>query len=166
MRGQTNYLKLFSFINTSAITILSSNPTFLMSIQAILESKLLQDFTAGKLGSNYKFIDDILYFNELIVLPSIALQFSVFHQRHSAPVASHYGLAKTVELISHDFYWPGMRTIIQHFICNCDTCSRAKPSHQAPFGKLPPCLFWPSAGGMYLWISSLTYYPHAPLTPF
>jgi hypothetical protein len=53
-------------------------------------------------------------------------------------VADHFGLAKTLELLSRDYHWPRMRHTVRRFIANCDTCSRAKPSRLAPYGPLQP----------------------------
>jgi len=135
----TNYLQLFQRISLDAISIISSDPVFLDQVKkATATSDLLQHFHDHTLTPEYTFRDGFLWFQDLLVLPNLDLQLDAFHRRHSAAVAGHFGLAKTLELLARDFHWPRMRHTVRRFIANCDTCSRAKSSRHAPFGKLHP----------------------------
>jgi len=116
---------------------ISSDESFLNDLrQAIISSTLLMDFYLGKLDKSYDLIDGLLYFNGLLVIPSESLQLRVFMQRHCSPAAGHYGMAKTLELITRDFHWPNLRKSIRRLIRNCDVCQRSKPSRHAPYGLL------------------------------
>lgn len=66
------------------------------------------------------------------------LQQRIISSRHSHPVAGHPGQAATLELISRDFWWPGIRKDISRFIRNCETCKRIKPVRHAPYGYIKP----------------------------
>ena len=133
----TNYLQLFQQISVESLSILGSNESLLAEIKsATSTSSLLIAFHARTLSDEYELRDGILYFRDLIVLPTEKLQLQIFQQRHCTPVAGHFGLAKTVELICRDFYWPRIRQTIRRFIKNCDVCNRAKPSRHAPYGLL------------------------------
>ena len=51
-------------------------------------------------------------------------------------MAGYQGINKTIELITRDFTWPGLRKTITDYVNNCDTCARAKHSRYKPYGKL------------------------------
>ena len=52
------------------------------------------------------------------------------------PVAGHPGENKTLELVSRDYFWPGMRQDIQNFVKTCHTCARNKARRHATYGTL------------------------------
>ncbi|SLM40434.1 reverse transcriptase domain protein [Lasallia pustulata] len=62
----------------------------------------------------------------------------VIQERHDNKLAGHPGISKTIELITRDFKWPGLRKDVQHYVDNCDTCKKAKHSRHKPYGLLQP----------------------------
>lgn len=56
---------------------------------------------------------------------------------HDIPTAAHLGWKATLSRIQKDYYWPGMKTDIQRFCRQCDSCCARKPSkasNKAPLG--------------------------------
>ena len=51
-------------------------------------------------------------------------------------MVEHRGINKTIELITRDFTWPGLRKTVTDYINNCDTCVKAKHSRYKPYRKL------------------------------
>lgn len=83
--------------------------------------------------------DGLLFVYGLYYVPlDEALRSQIIRSRHDAPVAGHPGRAATFELISRDFWWPGMRKTIARYIKNCDICARIKPARHSPYGFLKP----------------------------
>lgn len=81
--------------------------------------------------------DGLLEINGLIYIPDdLKLRQKIISARHAHPVAGHPGQAATFELISRDFWWPGIRKTIARYIRNCETCQRIKPVRHAPYGYL------------------------------
>lgn len=62
----------------------------------------------------------------------------ILRERHNAPVAGHFGQAKTFDLVVRDFWWLGMRAQINDFVQRCDTCQRNKVPRHRPAGLLQP----------------------------
>ena len=60
----------------------------------------------------------------------------VIKDRHDQKMAGHQGINKTMELITRDFQWPGLRQDVTSYINQCDTCAKAKHSRHKPYGKL------------------------------
>jgi len=51
---------------------------------------------------------------------------------------SPYSRWKTYELVSRNYWWPGMTTFVKKYIMGCDMCQRMKNRPQQPFGPLVP----------------------------
>jgi len=134
---KVNFLQLFQRVEVSSLSVISSDPAWLSKIvSATASSTILSDFKDKKLSSDFSFSDGILYFKDLIVLPTEDLLISVFKLRHHSPAAGHFGIAKTVELISRDYWAKHLRKSVRRFILNCDDCQRSRPSRHAPYGLL------------------------------
>ena len=74
----------------------------------------------------------------LYVSKSNLLQMEVIQKHHDSPVAGHPGYEKTLDLLQHNYYWPGMATTVKEYITRCDTCQRFKGSNAAPADLLHP----------------------------
>jgi hypothetical protein len=81
--------------------------------------------------------DGLLLVDDLVYIPDDTdLKLDILKRTHDHAAAGHTGRAKTYEIVTRDYYWPGMRKFIARYIDNCDTCARIKPVHHAPFGQL------------------------------
>jgi hypothetical protein len=54
------------------------------------------------------------------------LRKEIVHSRHDALIAGHPGRARTLNLVSRDFSWPGMCTYIRRYVSACPTCAQIK----------------------------------------
>jgi hypothetical protein len=66
------------------------------------------------------------------------LRKEIVHSRHDALIAGHPGRACTLNLVSRDFLWPGMRTYIRRYVTACPTCAQIKNPQHKPYGLLQP----------------------------
>ena len=57
---------------------------------------------------------------------------------HSSLMGSHSGVAKTVNRICSQYYWPNMHKDIKVFIQACCVCQQAKIENALPAGLLNP----------------------------
>ena len=81
----------------------------------------------------------LLYIYDLLYVPDNEAWYrEVLHVHHNYPAARHPGRAATYELVSQNYWWPGMRKTIARYLANCDTCARIKPVRHAPYGFLKP----------------------------
>ncbi len=62
---------------------------------------------AGNRHKNWSQLDDFILFHDQIYVPP-SLCPKILFQYHDSPLAGHPGHAKTIELIAHDYSWPGM----------------------------------------------------------
>ena len=70
----------------------------------------------------------------LYVPESNLLWMEVIQKHHDSLVARHPGYEKTLDLLQHNYYWPGMATTVKEYVTRCDTCQRFKGSNMAPVG--------------------------------
>ena len=60
----------------------------------------------------------------------------IIKSRHDDKSAGHPGIEKTIELVTRDFTWKGLRKDITEYVKNCDTCHKAKHARHKPYGLL------------------------------
>jgi len=87
----------------------------------------------------YKENSGLLMYNGLIWIPdNDTLRLRILRDYHDAQAAGHLGRARTLELVSRNFYWPRQRKYVHRYVDHCDTYHRIKPIRHAPFGLLKP----------------------------
>ena len=84
-------------------------------------------------------IDDegFLLFDNLIYVPK-SLRTRVLELHHDSISAGHFGIKKTSELISRNFWWPKLSKDVTNFVRSCEICCRNKIPRHKPYGLLSP----------------------------
>ena len=81
----------------------------------------------------------LLLHNGLVYVPTEdTLKLEILLSCHDAKSAGHLGQEKTLELVSRDYYWPGMRKFVNDYVRTCDTCARNKAPRHRRHGELHP----------------------------
>jgi len=66
------------------------------------------------------------------------LRTEIIQLHHDTPVGGHGGQWKTVELVTRNFWWPGVTKEVKRYVEGCDLCQRNKNRAVVPAGKLMP----------------------------
>ena len=66
------------------------------------------------------------------------LRHDIVHAHHDLPIAGHPGRWKTHELVTRNYWWPGVSKYISQYVKGCDKCNRTKIYPTAPAGRLEP----------------------------
>ena len=130
--AQVNCAAIFASINN-----LSLDPIY----------RRIRDATTNELITQYRdktdfAIDDgFILYKDFVFFASVDLRLEILKLRHDHPASGgHYGLAKTHELISRDFWWPKMREFIATYIKSCEKekiqQSRSGKRFKVPRGEL------------------------------
>ena len=64
------------------------------------------------------------------------LRAEVIWLHHDVPAAGHGGRWKTVELVTRNYWWPGVTMDVGKYVEGCDLCQRMKNRTEEPAGKL------------------------------
>src|SRR6201985_349816 len=66
------------------------------------------------------------------------LRRQIVELHHNSSIAGHPGRWKTLELVSRNYWWPGMSRYISAYTKGCDRCNRTKTFPAKPVRKLIP----------------------------
>jgi len=82
--------------------------------------------------------DGVVLKERRIYVPEGELRGEVVRLHHDTPVGGHGGRWKTTELVTRNYWWPGVTKEVGRYVDGCDACQRYKNQSEAPAGKLMP----------------------------
>jgi len=80
--------------------------------------------------------DLVLKEGKVYVLKDEELRAEVIWLHHDMLAARHGGRWKTVELVTRNYWWPGVTRDVGKYVEGCDLCQRIKNRTEEPAGKL------------------------------
>jgi len=66
------------------------------------------------------------------------LRMEIIWLHHDTPIAGHGGQWKMVELVTRNYWWPGITKEVKQYVEGCDQCQRMKNRAEMLVGKLRP----------------------------
>jgi len=66
------------------------------------------------------------------------LRVEIIWLHHNTLIAGHGRQWKTVELVTRNYWWPGVTKEVKRYVEGCDQCQRMKNRVEMPAGKLRP----------------------------
>ena len=85
----------------------------------------------------YSWRNGLLLHDSFIYIPE-TLRLDILRIHHDDPLAGHFGITKTLELLSRNYWFPKMSSYVKKYVSTCDLCSRSKPSRHTKHGELLP----------------------------
>jgi hypothetical protein len=96
-------------------------------------SKALESVLKNGLCSVFKGLEDwnledelILYRGQIYIPKDLDLRRDIVKQYHEHLATGHPGRWKTYELVSQEFWWPGMSIFVKEFVEGCAACQSTK----------------------------------------
>ena len=80
----------------------------------------------------------VLKEGRVYVLKGEELRVEIIWLYHDMPIAGHRRQWKTVELVTRNYWWPGVTKEVKRYVEGCDQCQRMKNRAEMPAGKLKP----------------------------
>jgi len=73
-----------------------------------------------------------------IYVPEGKLRGEIIWLHHNTLVEGHGGRWKTTELVTRNYWWPGVIKEVGKYVDGCNACQRYKNRSEVPAGKLMP----------------------------
>ena len=105
----------------------------LVELQA--EDGQAQKIRAEKLGGNWKDSKGILHHQDLPYILEI-IRTKQISRHHDNPLAGHFGIEKTRELVIRKYYWETLCHDVEVYVRGCDVCLASKTVKHKPYGNL------------------------------
>jgi len=97
-----------------------------------VEVKMLRD-------KEWREVDSIIYKKRKVyVSKNNILRAEIIRLHHDTLVEGHGGQWKTVELVTQNFWWPGVTKEVKQYMEECNSYQRNKNYTEQPTGKLMP----------------------------
>ena len=110
---------------------LSSYETLLVNLLSRIKTSYMTDSIAQdtvrreRLGLTQS--NELLWKNNLLYIPEdIQLKHDIIYWHHDVPWCAHLGIAKTLEMVKRQFWWPNMNNDISEYIKSCQSCQLNK----------------------------------------
>jgi len=92
-----------------------------------------------ELPTSWQYKEGFPYFKNRLYIPADdALKTKIAKGCHDWKVAGHFGIEKTIEIITRDFNWKGLTEWINDYVGSCDECQHNKSPRHARWGLLQP----------------------------
>jgi hypothetical protein len=86
-----------------------------------------------------KAADGLLLYKERLYVPQQrSLICELMQLYHDDPLAGHWGVTKTFELLQRKFKWQNMRQDVELYVKTCPTCQGLSAPRHKPYGELSP----------------------------
>ena len=123
----------------------SSKPAYELIKALQQEDALVIQWKAGEAQGNRKkdagawTLDSqglLLYNDRLYVPEEASVREELLKRHHDDPLAGHFGVEKTSELIGRKYFWKSMKADVKEYVNTCDICQRVKVKRHRPYGEL------------------------------
>lgn len=85
-------------------------------------ARILADVTMG-IESAYTLEDGFLFKDLRICVPDCSLRLQIISELHNE---GHVGRDRTLQLVSHSYFWPTLRRDVERFVARCRVCQQGK----------------------------------------
>ena len=88
-------------------------------------------------GNEWRIEGDLMLKEEKVYVPKDKeLRVEIIQLHHDVPAAGHRGRWKMVELVTRNYWWPGVMRDVGKYVEGYDLCQRMKNQTEEPAGKL------------------------------
>ena len=99
------------------------------------EDEQAQKLRAEQLVKDWQDIEGVLHHQGLPYVPEI-IRTELISRHHDNPLAGHFGIKKTRELVARKYYWLMFRHNVNNYMKECDVCLALKAVRHKPYSDL------------------------------
>ena len=87
----------------------------------------------------FSLVEGHLHCNGKLAIPTESTYVPMLlREFHNSGIGGHAGIRRTYNRLAAEFYWRGMKKMVQWFVKACEVCQRSKHETSAPVGLLQP----------------------------
>ncbi|KAF8703074.1 hypothetical protein RHS03_06294, partial [Rhizoctonia solani] len=125
---------------------LKDDPSLEPIIQFLTEDADNAPPSICKAYRDYDWEEDLLWYQGKLVVPDLeTLKERLLREFHNSPLAGHPGQQRTLELLSCNYWWPGIKSSAKEWVKCCPTCQANCRAHAPVIAlkplEVPPFLF-------------------------
>ncbi|KAF8696459.1 hypothetical protein RHS03_07869, partial [Rhizoctonia solani] len=110
-------------IVTEICSKLREDPSLDQIIQFLMEDADNAPPSIRKAYQDYDWEEDLLWYQGKLVVPNHKpLKERLLRESHDSPLAGHLGQQRTLELLSCNYWWPGMKASAKEWVECCPVC--------------------------------------------
>ena len=79
----------------------------------------------GQLAKDWQDIDGVFHHKGLPYVSEI-IRAGLISKHHNDPLAGHFGIEKTRELVARKYYWPTLCHDVEDYVKECNICLASK----------------------------------------
>ena len=79
----------------------------------------------------YEKVEGVLHHQDLPFVPK-AIQTKLITRHHDNPLAGHFGIKKTCEVLAQKYFWPSLGHNVEAYVKGCDVCLVSKAMRHKP----------------------------------
>lgn len=76
--------------------------------------------------------------NALCVPEDAALRSELLRMHHDHPLAGHFAVSKTRDLVVRKYWWPSIEKDVRKYTSTCGVCQRTRVQRHRPYGEMHP----------------------------
>ncbi len=99
------------------------------------DDKEAMKLSSEGLPEGWEDIKQVLHYQDLLYVPKV-IRSELISRHHDNPLAGHFGIEKTRELIARKYYWPTLRRDVEAYVKGCDVGLASKAVCHKPNGDL------------------------------
>ena len=139
-----------SLIPPNALRLLPSNFTSSIvgvhaveAVEPTLQERIISSYPTDAVASQHitdpqhpwSYEDGLLLHKGLVYVPT-TLRMDILREHYDAPLAGHPGIARTIELITQNYWFPGLNSLTKDYVNSCHSCQQGKALRHPRHGKL------------------------------
>ncbi|XP_059289340.1 uncharacterized protein LOC132042847 [Lycium ferocissimum] len=98
---------------------------------------ICEELTQGRRVDRFQLVEGFLFEDGRVCVPMSSWRELFIKEAHSGGMMGHFGVAKTLDILGEQFYWPKMRHDVEKLCGQCLKCKQAK-SKTRPQGMYTP----------------------------
>lgn len=129
----SNFQRLFKAASIASLNANSEPSDFLQEVR----EHTATDHWSSRNKALFTECDGLLYKDNLLYLPSNETRLHVLKKLHDHPTSGHFGISRTIDLVSRNYWFPKIKQFITDYVKSC-SCVTTKSVRHKPYGLLRP----------------------------